>query len=116
MVDRNTKFYHAATKVRSHKKKIMGLKDVEGEWISDPMALAQMVQNIYKTLFTEEGQGDHSIRYPNDFLILPGDLQQNLSKTFSKDELKKALFEIAPYKVLGLTAFMQVCFKELGQL
>ena len=99
--------------VRSHKKKIMGLKDVEGEWISDPTALAQMVQNFYQTLFTKEGQDDYSIRYPNGCLVLPGDLQQNLSKAFSKDEVKKALFDMAPYKVPGLTDFMQVFFKEL---
>ena len=79
---------------------------MEGQWISDPMALAQMVQNFYKTLFIEEGQDDHSIRYPNGFLVLQGDLQQNLSKPFSKDEVKKALFDLAPYKVPGLTDFM----------
>ena len=83
----------------------MGLKDVEGEWISDPMALAQMVQNFHHTLFTKEGQDDHSLRYPNSFLVLPGDLQQHLSKPFSKDEDKKALFDMTPYKVPCIDGF-----------
>ena len=83
----------------------MGLKDAEGEWISDLMALAKMVQNFYQTLFTTEGQDGHSLRYPNSFLILPRDLQQNLSKPFSKDEDKKALFDMAPYKVPCVDGF-----------
>ena len=48
--------------------------------------------NFYQTLFTKEGHDDHSIRSPNGFPVLSGDLHQELSKPFSKDEVKRALF------------------------
>ena len=70
-----------------------------------PPNVSQMVQNFYHTLFSKEGQDDHSLRYSNNFLVMLGDLQQNLSKPFSKDEDKKTLFHMDLYKVPYIDEF-----------
>ena len=48
--DRNTKFYHASTSIRKSKNKIGTLKNNDGDWISDPLALENMVLTFYKKL------------------------------------------------------------------
>ena len=45
--DRNTKFYHASTLVRRSRNRIALLQNSQGEWISGPMVLEDMVQKFY---------------------------------------------------------------------
>ncbi|XP_019172990.1 PREDICTED: uncharacterized protein LOC109168419 [Ipomoea nil] len=52
--DRNTRFYHAATKVRQTRNKVHGLKNDKDEWVHDRKAIEVMILSYYKLLYARE--------------------------------------------------------------
>ena len=99
--DRNTKFYHSSTLIRKSRNKIGTLKNNVGDWISDALALENMVLTFYKKLF-EEGPGNQHAPIPRGFPNISMDQVQFLRKPFFREEIKKALFDMAPFKAPGM--------------
>ena len=99
--DRNTKFYHASTQIRKNKNKIHTLKSTNGQGVTEPKELEDMVQDFYKGLFREDTQCTSSetlcIIHPK----LTDKQRRMLELPFSKEDIKRALFDIAPFKAQG---------------
>ncbi|GKU94254.1 hypothetical protein SLEP1_g7776 [Rubroshorea leprosula] len=56
--DRNTKFFHVSTIKRRSYNRIMGLKDLHGNWSYDPEGIHNIVLSYFKDLYTSSL--DHS--------------------------------------------------------
>ena len=65
-----------------------------GEWISDPTTLETLAQDFFKPIFRKEGPPTESNVASNGFLSLSEDLEQVIHKPFTKDQIKKALFDM----------------------
>ncbi|KAL4363646.1 hypothetical protein GQ457_04G012640 [Hibiscus cannabinus] len=52
--DRNTSYYHMATRVRREHNKVRLLKVDNGEWCDDPFLLQQHATHFFRSLFTSE--------------------------------------------------------------
>lgn len=59
--DRNTNYYHRSTVIRRNRGRVQALK-IEGEWVSDPIILANHVNNHFSQLF---GRVDREV-HPTD--------------------------------------------------
>ena len=102
--DRNTKFYHTSTLIRKNRNKIVTLKDMNGEWVTDVDALVIMVVDFYRNLFQEEVTSRLIPPHPASPIISEdqGRMQEN---PVTQDEIKRALFEMAPFKSPGVDEF-----------
>ncbi|XP_039014644.1 uncharacterized protein LOC120144710 [Hibiscus syriacus] len=108
--DKNTKFFHACTMLRRRHNYVRALKEADGSWISDQVALCSMAVNFYRDLFTSssaDGEGSitdniivaqevvHSMRLKKGktgYMAIKIDLEKaydRLEWPFINDTLKK---------------------------
>ena len=100
--DLNTKFYHALTKQRRVRNKIVDLHDEAGNWITEDNGVERVAveyfENLFNTIFPSEF---------DSFLVdvIPGittQMNQWLLRVATEDEVRQALFMMHPEKEPGL--------------
>ncbi|XP_048627306.1 uncharacterized protein LOC125595986 [Brassica napus] len=99
--DLNTKFYHALTKQRRVRNRIVGLYDALGNWITEDMGVEKVAVDYFEELFTTTSPTEF-----DDFLteVSPGitpQMNQRLLRVASEDEVREALFMMHPEKAPG---------------
>ena len=106
--DRNTKFYRASTIIRCNRNKIAALRNTKGEWVSNPSAPANMVLRYYKILFREEKRDTRIFKTPRGLSkSITYEQARKLRLPFPKEEIKQAVFEMAPFKSREWMVYMQ---------
>ncbi|XP_038688673.1 uncharacterized protein LOC119987842 [Tripterygium wilfordii] len=99
--DRNTKFYHASTMVRKSRSRIEALKGPNDVWISDPASLQVMVHDYFMNLYTMDDSCDMSLIPRGYFPALNMEQTSEIHMRFSAEEIRQALFDMAPLKAPG---------------
>ncbi|KAK5811979.1 hypothetical protein PVK06_027373 [Gossypium arboreum] len=103
--DRNTRFFHRRTLQRRKQNRILALKNQTGEWVIDEEELKQETVNFYKNLYGEQ------------FRKI-GNLGEGVFPRLASEEIKKALFDMAPLKAPGSdglhTIFYQSQWESVG--
>jgi hypothetical protein len=99
--DRNTKYFHRKAMWRPKKNKIKGLKKADGSWCTEEQELQGMADTFFKSLFLK----DSSIN-PDEVVDLfepkvTDNLNDELCKPYSPEEIADALFQIGPLKAPG---------------
>lgn len=110
--DKNTKFYHAATNVKKLRSRITQLKTDSGEWVQDTRMLKDMIRDHFIRIFTHEGAQDVDVRIRNGFPLIDRKEWDHISCEFSTDEIKRALFDMAPLKASGPDGFHAGFFQK----
>ncbi|KAM0908155.1 hypothetical protein ACQ4PT_015643 [Festuca glaucescens] len=103
--DQNTKYFHQKAVWRARKNKIKKLKDEDGVWRDVPSDMERMATSYFKELFTRDPNLDY-----DDLLNLlqakvTNEMNDNLCKDFSEEEISDALFQIGPLKAPGIDGF-----------
>ncbi|CAL1382259.1 unnamed protein product [Linum trigynum] len=114
--DRNTKFFYNSTVYRKHSNWIVGLKGPNGEWIKRPMLLSTHIKDFFKELFTAKDTGfDNGIlqQFPR---LVTDDMNFALSKTVTREEIKKVVFALGPHKSPGPDGFNGFFFRKYWDL
>ena len=65
--DRNTKFYHQTTIIKNKRKKVIGLKTENEEWLTESTLLEGMAHEYFQNLFKEEYTSNTILPTHNDF-------------------------------------------------
>lgn len=102
--DRNTKFYHNRTVQHRKYNRINTLRIPSGEWCSDQDILRAEAVPFFENLFGERMKPIKGL----PFNIFPkfNDLDVTfLERGVSDEEIKKALFDMAPLKAPGSDSF-----------
>jgi hypothetical protein len=103
--DRNTRYYHLKTITRRRYNKIIMLRDVHGNWVEEVEELKQMANDYYKTLYAADRSVVNwyqtAITYPR----LLGDELQMIGGVITDDEVKRAVFNMSPWKAPGPDGF-----------
>lgn len=97
--DRNTHYYHASTLVQRSRNKVGPLLNDSGEWILDPVALANHVRNFYIRLFSVDDTCDLSFALKGRFPGFSNLVNEQVHVSFSYEEIKQALFDMEPFKL-----------------
>jgi hypothetical protein len=103
--DRNTNFFHQKAIWRARKNKIKKLKDDDGIWQEVPSDMERMATSYFQELFTR----DPSLN-PDDLVAMTQpkvteQMNEDLCKDFTDDEIGDALFQIGPLKAPGIDGF-----------
>jgi hypothetical protein len=103
--DRNTRFFHQKAVWRARRNKIKKLRDDAGNWNDVPSDMERMASSYFKELFTRD-PSLHANELVN--LMQEKDTEQmnvDLCKEFTDDEISDALFQIGPLKAPGVDGF-----------
>ena len=96
--DQNTRFFHNKASQRFQRNKIVGLLDDSNSWCTDTAQVADIIVGFYTRLFTSErpttAQGILEVIQP----IVTDEMNSNLTRVFTKQEVDLALKEMAPLK------------------
>ncbi|XP_040996181.1 uncharacterized protein LOC121242376 [Juglans microcarpa x Juglans regia] len=111
--DKNPKFFHSCASQRRRKNKIAAVKDDQNIWHSRHEKVEGAFNKYFGSLFTSSSSSqmeiDDCLKYLEARVI--GDMNEALTKTFSKNEVEDALKQIAPLKSLGPNCF-GACFYQ----
>lgn len=103
--DRNTKFFHQRATWRARRNRIKRLKDDNGEWCANQQNMEGMVNDYFRNLYTKDPcVAPQGIVGLFEQCILD-DVNADLCKPFSEEEISNALFQIGPLKAPGPDGF-----------
>ena len=97
--------------VQKSRNRITTLRKSTREWISKPSILENMVSDYYYNLFSSKGNEQPMQNILGEFPALLETQTLTLMKPFSKEEVKNAIFGMAPFKASG-TAGMHARFYQ----
>ncbi|XP_031111969.1 uncharacterized protein LOC116015942 [Ipomoea triloba] len=99
--DRNTKYYHIATSVKSSYNKISRLKTDNETWITDELEIRNHVRSYFVNLYKKERSSNIYMLQPRKFPRLADSEWEEVNAPFHPDDIKQALFDMAPCKAPG---------------
>ncbi|XP_024008064.1 uncharacterized protein LOC112084035 [Eutrema salsugineum] len=99
--DKNTKFFHALTKQRRARNRIVSLKDSNGHLVENARGIEKVAATYFQDLFSSSIPSDpeNSLRFITE--KVSDNTNQLLLKDPSEKEIKDALFDINPDKAPG---------------
>ena len=109
--DRNTKFYHLATTVRGQKKKIHGLEDSSGAWVTDQESLCNMAIEYFKKLYQKDSFLRPSL-LKGCFPPLDSDNLACFFRPITGNDVQQALFQMDPHKASGLDGYSALLYQK----
>jgi len=114
--DLNTKFYHALTKQRRVRNRIVGLHDAAGNWITEDIGVEKVAVDYFEELFsTTSPTGFDSFLSEVTTGITP-QMNQRLLRVATESEVKEALFMMHPEKAPGPDGMTALFFSIPGIL
>lgn len=110
--DRNTEFFHAKAKERARQNKIISLKDESGTIFSKQEDLEHLASDFYSNLFKAQDQLDPELVLQHVAPKLTDDMNKDLIKPFTADEVDRALASMKPNKSPGIDGFTAGFFQK----
>jgi hypothetical protein len=97
----NTRYFHRKANWRQTKNNIKRIRGLNGNWTDDPEEIKRMADDFFKKLYTRDTDV-----FPDDLLehiqkSINDDMNTQLCKDFTDDEISDALFQIGPLKAPG---------------
>ncbi|KAA3487341.1 reverse transcriptase [Gossypium australe] len=108
--DKNTNFFHRRTVKRRKFNRIMSLRIDNGDWCSDQNILQNKAVEFFEKLYGEVPTG-LSGTPNNDFPCLNSSEITFLEAPISNEEIKRALFDMAPLKAPGSDGYHALFFQ-----
>ncbi|KAF8089989.1 hypothetical protein N665_0492s0001 [Sinapis alba] len=96
--DLNTKFYHALTKQRHARNRIVGLYDTGGNWIIEEQGVETVAVNYFNELFETTSPSEFEGFLSEISPTITAQMNQRLVRVATEDEVQQALFMMHPEK------------------
>ncbi|KAH1067161.1 hypothetical protein J1N35_032148 [Gossypium stocksii] len=113
--DRNTSFFHSRTLQWRKVNRILALRISNGEWCSDESIFSDEAARFFENLYGEISTPMSELPL-NIFSRLKENDIDFLNTLVFNDEIKKALFDMAPLKALGSDSFHAYFFQSQWDL
>lgn len=117
--DRNTKFFHMSTIIRRKRNRVEMLKKDKTQWVSDAKELEKLAVDYFRKLYSlEDVDIDIQMLLERRFVGLTRQEKMDLDKTFSAEEVEKAVRAMGSFKAPGPDEFQPVfyqrCWETVG--
>ncbi|KAH1121486.1 hypothetical protein J1N35_004646 [Gossypium stocksii] len=109
--DHNTNYFHKGTVLRRNFNKITALYNTDREWIFDFEILKKEMINFFQNLYGEKPSPSGFLP-PNAFPRLSTEDVDSLGRGVMNEEIRTALFDMAPLKALGSNEFQAAFFQN----
>ncbi|XP_031127611.1 uncharacterized protein LOC116029708 [Ipomoea triloba] len=110
--DRNTKFYHAATKSKKTKRSEPTFLDNDGNTMNDSHEIKIAIQSYFTNIFTKDAEAD-LCRVPHgNFPRLCENDWEIFNAEFTIEEVRAALYEMRPLKAPGPDGFHAMFYQK----
>ena len=99
--DKNTRFFHLRASQRRRRNQITKLRRPDGEITENEVEMGALASVFYKDLYTSEGTEDMESVLSTVPAKVTAAINEQLMKSFEKEEVKTALFQMSPTKAPG---------------
>lgn len=99
--NRNTSFYHTAANIKKTKNKMDRLQNNQGTWCSDEDEIKQNIRNYFVEIFTKDCDEKDMQTNLISFSLHNQKEWDEVNREFTREDIKKALFDMAPLKAPG---------------
>jgi hypothetical protein len=114
--DRNTNFFHNFATARKKRNLVKRLKDEGGNWIEDEDGLAAHINSYFGNLFSK-GVDEPSMEVTNKVTPrVTAEMNAVLNAHYTREEVKKAMFNIGDLKAPGPDGLHAIFFKRYWSL
>jgi hypothetical protein len=103
--DRNARYFHRQAMWRARKNKITKLKNQDNEWCEDPKVLQSMAVDFFRDLYSADSNVDASALIELMDAKITDEMNVDLCRSFSAEEISDALFQMGPLKAPGPDGF-----------
>jgi exonuclease III len=103
--DRNTRYFHECANARRKTNRIHNILDAEERMCDTEEEVQMGFINYFSSLFTTVDAGDMGPCLQHMERRVSDDMNQELLKPFSEDDIRTALFQMAPLKAPGPDGF-----------
>jgi hypothetical protein len=110
--DRNTKFFHACANTRKKSNFISSISNTEGHTFTSTEEVQLVFVSYFQSLFSLDNVGDMSPCLQSLKKSVTENMNQDLLKTFSVEEVYGALHDMAPLKAPGPDSFTAGFFQK----
>lgn len=99
--DRNSKFFHATTIQRRAINRITRLRDDEGNWVDNSVAMQGLIQSYFANLFKSSNPSGIAEVTGLIPCRISADMNDILLRQVEEWEVKQAVFDLGPHKAPG---------------
>ena len=110
--DLNTKFYHALTKQRRVRNKIVGLHDKVGNWVADENGIEKVAVDYFDGLFRTTSPTEFDGFLEEVVPSISPQMNQLLLRIATEEEVRQALFMMHPEKAPGPDGMTALFFQH----
>jgi hypothetical protein len=103
--DRNTSYFHRNAVWRARRNLIKKLKREDGTWTKVPGEMERMASSYFQEIFTKDPTLVPDVAIEHIPTKVTADMNEQLCKSFSDQEISDALFQIRPLKAPGPDGF-----------
>ena len=114
--DQNTAFFHRSASARRKKNFIKNLKNDAGDLIEDSDQLKGLAAGYFGQLFTSEIQVPDQEVLDKVEACVSADMNERLMATYTREEVKKAMFNIGNLKAPGPDGLHAVFYKRFWHI
>ena len=111
--DRNTWYFHSRASHRYKRNRIYGLKNNNNEWCTSDSQVEEIVVRFYESLFTSLQPSDMHVVLETIEPKVSADMNQELIKDFTREEVEVALKHMEPLKAPGPDGMPPIFFPIL---
>ena len=114
--DQNTSFFHRSATARRKRNFIKSLKNDSGDLVDDQDQLMSMATSYFDQLFTTEVQEPDPAVFDKISPCITAEMNDLLTATYSRDEVRKAMFNIGDLKAPGPDGLHAIFYKRFWHI
>ncbi|XP_043717635.1 uncharacterized protein LOC122665544 [Telopea speciosissima] len=116
--DKNTSFFHVTTLRRRHRNMILKLKAPSGEWSFSPTEVSNILCNHFQDLYSSEPINNNALTSVLDAVqpVVTDELNLTLCSAPREEEIRAALFRMAPLKSQGPDGLPPIFFQKYWEM
>ena len=114
--DCNTRYFHCRANQRNKHNFIVGLEDELGVWTEDDDQMGRLANSYFDTMFTTSNPTGFDEILSGLIPTVTDEMNNNLNKPYTAEEVLKALHHVAPLTALGPDGMSPIFYKSFWHI